>query len=252
LALVPAVVLIWPKSDWRRLAAALAAAAVVSGWWYLHNVATGYPLTGWAIPAPGMRAAVATALRINWFTSAHLVAKMFLWIGGWSFLTLKSWIFRLLELFGVLAVAGWARCSRQTIIAPLAFVLCFGAAFAWGVVSLAALGSGDYAPGWYWWAMASPLALLFVAGAGTRITAALIAGLALVDFYGASAVMMPYYAGFVALDRASFGYLLPALSRLHVPLVLWLAWVAASIAIVAFGFKNARGKSSSSQLNPEP
>jgi len=88
------------------------------------------------------------------------------------------------------------------------------------------------APGWYWWAVACPLVILFTAGM-RRWSAVLIAAFVLLDLYGTTAVMMPYYAGFVARNRASLGYVTASLARLDVPVVFWLAYVAATLAIPA-------------------
>jgi hypothetical protein len=228
-ALIPAVALSWGRKDWKRLGAALMTAAAIAGSWYLCNLLSGRPVTGWN---QQIRIAVALAdiPRVNWQAAAQVSAKSFLWFGGWSFLSLKSWIYTVLELLGVVAMAGWFRSSIGTLRVPLAIAACFAAAMIYSTLGLYASTGVPNAMGWYLWPAACPLAILFAAGA-RRFSIVTIAALGLLDLYGVNAVMMPYYAGFVARNRVTAAWILESLSRLNVPLWLWIGYVAATIAI---------------------
>ncbi len=233
LALIPAVAICWERKQWRRLGLALLAAVSIAGWWYGRNVELGYSLTGWHQQVPLTRA-LADVPRINWLAAAQVSAKSFLWFGGWSFLSLKSWIYTALELCGLVAVAGWFRPAAGNLRVPLVFAACFAAAMVYSTLGLYAATGVPNAMGWYLWPAACPLAILFAAGA-RRFTIVAIAAFGLVDLYGVNAVMMPYYAGLVARNHANAGKLFEALARLNVPLWLWIAYVAATIAIPIVG-----------------
>jgi hypothetical protein len=116
------------------------------------------------------------------------------------------------------------------------------AAMGYGIlVSWAAHGIGNL-PGWYLWAMAAPLALLVAAGLG-RWTIALLVLLGVADVYGAAALMMPYYSGFVARNKANAFHFTEALGRLNTP--VWLAglWLLATVGvIVTAAYRSARSR----------
>jgi hypothetical protein len=95
------------------------------------------------------------------------------------------------------------------------------------------------AMGWYLWPAACPLAILFAAGE-RRFSIVAIGAFGLVDLYGANAVMMPYYAGLVARNHASLGNTFEALSRLDIPVWLWIVYVAATVAIPFVAFQRNR------------
>jgi 4-amino-4-deoxy-L-arabinose transferase-like glycosyltransferase len=235
LALLPGVAISWPRRQWNRLAAALLLAAVLAAWWYIANPLAGRTVSGWE-GSPSLSQLAAGVFRINWFSAAQVWTKSFLWTGGWSFLGVKSWIYLVIEILGAIALAGLLGSPRELarLRVPLALTGCFLAAMIYATLGNFATNNVPTAPGWYWWAVACPLAMLFTAGM-RKWSAVLIAVFMLLDLYGANAVMMPYYAGFVARNRASLGYVTESLTRLDVPVGLWLAYVAATLAIPALG-----------------
>jgi hypothetical protein len=214
-------------------------AIAIAGWWYIRNVMLGYSFSGWS--DRGSTAGIAGAvMQVNWFGAANVVAKSFLWFGGWSFLTLKSWAYMLLEAIGGLAFAA-ALPTRG--LAPAWSMAGFQiAAMGYGIlVSWAAHGIGNL-PGWYLWAMAAPLALLVAAGLG-RWTIALLVLLGVADVYGAAALMMPFYSGFVPRNKANAFHFTEALGRLNTP--VWLAglWLLATVGvIVTAAYRSARSR----------
>ena len=93
--------------------------------------------------------------------AANVVSKSFLWFGAWSFLTLKSWAYLLLEIPSAI---GAFYATRLKQLAPVwAIVLSHLAAMTYGVVVYYAVHRMGNLPGWYLWPMAAPLALLLAA-----------------------------------------------------------------------------------------
>ncbi|HTA43818.1 MAG TPA: glycosyltransferase family 39 protein [Bryobacteraceae bacterium] len=229
LALIPALAICWRRKEWRTLCFTCVIAIGIAGWWYGRNMTSGHSFTGWMneVSLAGLLTAI---LRLNWLAAAQVSAKSFLWFGAWSFLMLKSWIYTVLEAIGLMALIGLFRTNVRTLRVPLAFVACFTAAMAYATLGISATTSVANAPGWYLWAVACPLAILFT-GCAQRLTIVLIMAFALVDLYGANAVMMPYYAGLVARNHADVSKIPEALARLRVPVALWLAYIAATAAI---------------------
>lgn len=238
LALIPAAAICSRGKNRRRVPAMFLTAAAIAGWWYGRNLASSHSFTGWMdeVSPRGMLAAIP---RLNWFAAAQVSAKTFLWSGAWSFLTLKSWIYTVLEAFGILALIGCLRARSGLLRVPFSFTICFAAAMAYATLAIFVTAGVANAPGWYLWVAACPLAILFTAGA-RRLSIALVCAFALVDLYGANAVMLPYYAGLVARNRADLSRVPEALARLNVPLALWIAYIAATVAIPFVAFVSVR------------
>jgi hypothetical protein len=225
LSLLPAVLLLRR----RRALLPLGFALGIAAWWYIRNLTLGYALSGWLDKAdsPALLSAVS---QINWPAAANVVSKSFLWFGAWSFLTLKSWAYLLLD--AVAAIGAFRAARTPRLAAAWTMVLSHLAAMTYGVVVYYAVHHMGNLPGWYLWPMAAPLALLLAAGLG-RWTTGLVGLLALADIYGATALMAPYYAGFVARNRANAGPIVEALTRLHTPLWLAALYLGATLAVVA-------------------
>jgi hypothetical protein len=173
---------------WPAAVVALASA----GWWYAHNVALGYSFSGWQDQAPLSRLFAAVML-VNWPDAARVTAKSFFWFGAWSFLTLKSWIYTLIN--GVSAVAA-VPAFRKDLLIPWLFIAAVFAEMAYGVLNYQATHGIGSLPGWYAWVAGSMLAMVLAAGLG-RAAPALIAALAVIDIYGATLLARHYHEGMV-------------------------------------------------------
>jgi 4-amino-4-deoxy-L-arabinose transferase-like glycosyltransferase len=244
LALVPALIIVW----WRRkrdLAFALAVAVGIAGWWYVRNVMQGRSLSGWLLhPAPA--AMLPAIFHINWLSAAHVIAKSFTWFGGWSFLVMKSWIYGALEITGLVALALALKSRNTALMTPLVMTGTYLAAMAYGVAVYFVAQNVPSLPGWYLWPMGSMIAVILVAGLG-RFSLGVVAALAAVDFYGAGALQVPYYAGLVERNHAAGGQFFHGLSRLGLPVWIAFLWVMATLGIVAiagmtdYGVEEPRG-----------
>lgn len=229
LALIPGIVFIWRRRK-RELAIALGIAAVAAGWWYARNLLLGNAFSGWALQA-NTGAVLSGVFRINWLSAAHVIAKSFIWFGAWSFLTLKSWMYLVVETGTLAAFARAAKTRDIKLAAPAVLCGFYVFAMGYGVAVYWATQHVPNLPGWYLWPVASMLVVIVVAGL-QRFTVWMIAGLAAIDLYGVTALLTPYYAGLVERNRAAGGQFLNALARLELPVWMAVAWALATIAIV--------------------
>jgi hypothetical protein len=210
---------------------ALALGFAIGGWWYCRNLLIGMPLTGWQESVPLSQVAVSAIALFHhggWINEAYTIAKSFTWFGAWSFITLRTWMYLVLE--GVAFGGMIAGLRKQGLRAPLTFVIAFTIAIIGGAAAYYAVHNVAGIPGWYLWPAGGAMAILIVAG--LRPYSILFAAmLALTDLYGAAARMMPYYAGLAARDHGSVTQFTFAAARLHTPMWLAVAWIGSTAAI---------------------
>jgi hypothetical protein len=169
LAFIPILIL-------RRRFYSLAAAIAIGGWWYWRN----FRLTGtWtgeimdvAATKLGWAAKLAAIGKVHWMRVLDVALWTHIWTGGWSFFTLRSWMYRVFEaIFAVAAIMivyGLARRPRGRFKRKLALLCSLEALFALGIayqaLSIFLAKNIDFAPGWYFYALVVAEALLLAAG----------------------------------------------------------------------------------------
>jgi hypothetical protein len=191
----------------------LATAALIAGWWYARAVYATGTLTGSqiAIAARQSTAPFSHAISgIDWLRVADFALVSHIWLGGWSFLVLRTWMYRAVELIFVAACASLLVRSRYTrlqaaflpraLVACLAVQLCFWAGmiyYAWATW----LATGEAAVlGYYAYVLVVPEAVCLIAGLPARRFAipAVVVCFAAMELYGTVFCLMPYYAGLTA------------------------------------------------------
>lgn len=213
LTLIPVAAIVFFRQR-RQMLIALATAIAIAGWWYVRAMHVTGNLTGsnTAIAAGQSPVPLWSALvKIQWLQVLDSALISHIWLGGWSFLVLRSWMYRTIELVLLAALAGLiASAVKKRTSFPLAvclFVqLCFWAGVAWFAVSTwLATGESDV-PGYYAYAVVVAEAVCLIAGLSalmpalaTRFIApALVTCLAGTELYSTVFLLMPYYAGITA------------------------------------------------------
>lgn len=206
LTAVPAIFLVRGWRSWK----ALAVAAAISGWWYARNLVTTGTLTGLSesvmLRDLGAWGVLGRASTLNWRTAADSILFSHLYFGGWSSLTVRSWMYHLFYAVALVAAVGLVRRWHERPVQVLAAVYAlfwlgelYNALLEW--VSKGLPGS----MGWYLYAVVGAEVVLCVAGLMAILPARLRpwaapAGavlFALLDLYTVHAVEIPYYTGMI-------------------------------------------------------
>ena len=217
LTAIPAIllVLVWRRAKVREVSIAAAIAVVLSGWWYVRNLATTETLSGLSesvmLRDSGAVHLWAQVGAIHWPKAIDSIFLSHLYFGGWSSLTVRSWMYHL--FYVVIAAAFGGICfslslSRnrkdfRAFIPLLALYAFFWLGQLYNVVLLSASKGLGGSMGWYMYAVVAAQTLLCVAGLRailpTRVHRWIpLAGallFALLDLYTVHAVAIPYYTG---------------------------------------------------------
>ncbi|MGA2268803.1 MAG: hypothetical protein ABSH44_10070 [Bryobacteraceae bacterium] len=256
----------------RRLAAIWCALIVASesiliaGWWYAHNLLTTGTLSGLSesLMLRGMSQAslLGRAATVPWGTAIDAILFSHLYCGGWSALTVRSWMYHVFYAVILLAAAGLFRLLRQPAIRVLAMVFAaFWIGLLYDVLLIYVTKGIATTGGWYLYAVVGAEVALCLAGLCAilpiRVHRWVVFGgvllFALLDLYTVHAVAIPYYTGMIrhkangalaALHLADLRRVgvADALQRLvvykaavisePVLMALWLAYLAGTLAIV--------------------
>jgi 4-amino-4-deoxy-L-arabinose transferase-like glycosyltransferase len=221
LAVLPPVALLYAYLLWRKRTSLLhpamvfSIAAVISAWWYIHNLVTTGTLSGLSesvmLRQTNFLDMLSGAMRVPWLTAIDSVLFSHLYFGGWSSLTVRAWMYHLFYVLIVIAAIGLFRAVRRP---PVAWLLAVYAVFWIGQlynVVLIFLSKGvPTSMGWYLYAVVAAEVILFVAGmrgllperAANWPLAGGVLLFGLLDLYTVHAIAMPYYTGLIA-HRAS-------------------------------------------------
>ena len=209
------------RAAWQAVAAMVSCMAV-SGWWYIHNFVFTGTLTGQLEDAQAVANSKVSLLsavsQIRWVKVFDFVLLSHIWLGGWSFLVARTWMYRVVELMILAAIAGVClqvvrerrglpRPKELALLAlPYAAMLaglCFHSAQAFR-----AHGGSVGTVGYYLYALVVPESVLLIAGIARMIPAKMrLAPLAVVPIvvfvlisleqFGAWFVLFPYYGGLI-------------------------------------------------------
>jgi hypothetical protein len=260
LVLAPLLVVVALRN--RKMPAALAVALVTAGWWYAGNLAATGTLAGDQMDVAshaGLGTKLAAVPRVAWLRVLDSGAMTHIWIGGWSFLLVRSWMYRVWEAVALTALFGLLRLGRRMDpLLPVAQLLFAVATIYFSVNAFVAMGISA-GVGWYALSMAAAEATLLACGfAGLfglergRVAMGFTVWLALAfDWYTVHFVLAPYYAGLIR-HRANGS--LEAFHWNGLPPVpgIWPLYLAASVALawVAMRRKEKKGAISCSSGTP--
>ena len=200
-------------------------AFLVAGWWYLRTWFTTGTLSGEQLDVAAsagrtLSSKLSAVVQVNWRSVIDSAAFTHIWIGGWSFLTARTWMYRTCEMIAAIAFAGivtflvryvrflnTARrpgASGAGIIVALAFYLCLCAALVYYALVVHLTQGISMALGWYLYGAVVAEVLLMTVGLMTafglryaQIAVGSICVLACaLDLYTTQFLLMPYYSGF--------------------------------------------------------
>jgi 4-amino-4-deoxy-L-arabinose transferase-like glycosyltransferase len=218
LTAIPAVLAVWVYCRWGRrlplpvshalLAAAIGAAG--AGWWYLRNLRTTGTLSGLSesvtLRGVGAVEMFRQAADIPWPKAIDAIFLSHLYFGGWSSLTVRSWMYHVFYLAILASAVGLVRLlGRPAILTLLAVDLGFWLGQFYNVVILYMSKGLAGSMGWYMYAVVGAEVVLCVAGlrrlaparAAGWIAGAGAAMFALLDLYTVHGVAIPYYTGMI-------------------------------------------------------
>ena len=196
--------------DFLRALLAIGVSVAIAGWWYLRNLRTTGTLSGLSeavlLRRMGAFEMVRRSAAIDWWKAVDSIFFSHLYFGGWSSLTVRSWMYHIFFIFILAAALGIFRVVRRpAIVALLAIYLCFWLGQLYNVVILYLSKGLAGSMGWYMYAVVGAEVALSVAGlrsllprrVAAWIPAAGAALFALLDLYTVHAVAIPYYAGMI-------------------------------------------------------
>lgn len=236
LAAVPAVVVVlawalWRKPVERRRGALQAAwglggAFLLAGWWYARNLLHTGSVAGIPEEAPLRDTSWWTlaqqVLAVDWRNALDSILGSHIWIGGWSFLQVRAWIYHLFELLVLLAALGlaalgwrlwrrgaegvpWIGRVEDTVVLG-AFYGFFWLALACHAFLLFTYRGLSTSTGWYLYAVVVPEVVLATLGLWQCVPGpwrrwVLPVGTSLfvlLDLYSTHFLLLPYYTGLIA------------------------------------------------------
>lgn len=259
---VAVALLLWCRSTRRAGLAACSIPLLTAGWWYLRSLlADGSLLTTGSMS--GLEASPASVLKnvpsVPWVRAVDAILFSHIYCLGWSWLTVRSWMYHTFYILLALAVVGLAPWLRRPGMRwLLAFYAFFCAGELWHAALMYTARGIPASMGWYLYGAVAAEVPLAVAGLSTwlpawlrqwaaPVCAALFAAL---DLFAMHVLALPYYAGLIrhasdgSLHFAHWNTLnLPlAFARLTLPAALWIAYVVASAGVVILAIRNSGRK----------
>jgi 4-amino-4-deoxy-L-arabinose transferase-like glycosyltransferase len=299
LALVPAVLVYAAYTAIRspgrraavalRWAGALSIAALMAGWWYWQTWRATGSFSGEQNEAAALHGTALPAMlemlrSIHWRVAADFAFVTHVWVGNWSFLVVRAWMYHLLGWVALAAALGVlvrlfrpGPLRRSDVVGLALAYLATLAALAYHVLmTFAATGQGATL-GYYLDGVIAAEAVLLVVGLAAllprRGEAFVGPGLALLfaalDVYGMHFYLIPYYTGMIAhspagkLETAHIGTLLGNAARILgrmtenkagalVPasmLLLWMLYLAATVSVVIYSRQKTAVPAGASQAS---
>jgi 4-amino-4-deoxy-L-arabinose transferase-like glycosyltransferase len=216
----------WRTRAWRRemtgAALALLVAIGMGAAWYARMERLTGSLSGEknaaAIAQQGLGAKLAAAAHINWLRIVYEQVYSQIWLGGWSFLRVRPWMYAVFEVLGLLCAAGLGyyalrRLKRRRITAMsgalamlLMVLILFEPGLFYQALAVYMTTHEAFGPGWYFYVVLAPELLLLAAGAwallGRRGSARLAGAATLLalalNLYTMHFLLLPYYTGLIA------------------------------------------------------
>ena len=222
---------------WRRGALRLTVVpALIAAWWYVRNaLAEGSLLTSGSMA--GVKASPLEVVRaipsVPWLRAVDSALFSHIYSVGWSWLTVRSWIYHVFYVVLAAAAIGLWRWRREKGILWLAAIYAlFWVGELWHAALMYVTRGVAASMGYYIYGVVAAEVPLWVAGLSTWLrrwaATALAAMFALLDLVAMHLLVIPYYTGAIRHNGAlHFAHTL----SVHVS-PLWAGYVAATLAAV--------------------
>ncbi|HTM48896.1 MAG TPA: phospholipid carrier-dependent glycosyltransferase [Bryobacteraceae bacterium] len=219
LALIPPLIGVAALQVVRRPAhgqtlAVFALPLVFAAWWYARNWSLTHSLSGEQIELAARGATqislAESARGMNWIQAADFTFLTHIWLGNWSFLVLRSWMYRFFGLAAIGAAVGLVlrmlRRPNSDLWTLIAFYASFLIALAYHAIRTFQVEGFPGALGSYLFAIAGIETLLVVSGLEfltpdrwkPGIAPVGILCFAALECFGLLFYSIPYYTGFIA------------------------------------------------------
>jgi hypothetical protein len=201
-------------------------AAAIAGWWYWVTWRATGTISGEehdvAFHRLGFGTWLRTAGHVNWMQALDANFSSHIWVGGWSFVCVRGWMYHVFAMLAFLAIVGIVgTILRGKPAAPLADIggvrmlvvvfAAFAAGLAYHAVTLFAVHGISAVNGWYIYGLAAgeavlwPLGLMVLIPSGGRpyVFPLLCVTFLALEAFAMHIYLLPYYAGFIAHVRGN-------------------------------------------------
>jgi hypothetical protein len=229
-----------------------AGAMVIGAWWYARNLLTYGSLSG--LMESGMPASGAGMWRhvgeISWPRAIDSAIFTHIYTGGWSMLTVRSWMYHVFYAAAAIAAIGLLRRLRSPgVLWLLAVYLAFWLGALYDILLLFVTRGVATSMGYYLYAVVAAEVPLLVAGFRRWAAAVFALLFAALDLYTMHVVAIPYYTGMIrhktgnalaavhADDYRAIGFarILGHLTMFHgspsLLVCLWMLYLAATVVL---------------------
>lgn len=188
------------RKNWKGAGLALGLVAAIAGWWYWQCWLTTGTLSGEQLDVAasqgrGLWGKLQAVGQVRWMAVLDSAAFTHIWVGGWSFITARSWMYRVFECIGVVALVGVLWRARAAWVVVMLFYGAMGAALAYHALVVYLVRGVSTALGWYLYAAVVAEALLVAQGwaalFGVRTVAGICVLLCAFDVFTSQALLVP-------------------------------------------------------------
>ncbi len=238
-------------------AAAIVLLSSIIGWpWYLYNVAHSGSLTG--LPETiashsSILSSIGALWTLDWKNVLNVLVSSHIWVGNWSFIGVRSWMYQVifwLFLISLAGLAGRAARSNRGIVALVIGYLVFLGSLIYYATQVFQQTGTSVAEGWYLTTFLPVEAVLFVAGMRSLLGRLWTLPVSMMKLfltallaYTAAFVSLPYYAGITSHKPdghlatyhphlSDFSLMSSHLLRFHPWIPDWLPWLLLGVMIV--------------------
>jgi len=248
-------------------------AGILSGWWYVRTWVLTHSLSGDQVEMAGNRAGtgfVRAAREMRWGPALDFTFLSHVWLGNWSFLVVRSWMYRFFAVLAGLAALGLiSRLKRHGLLLLTGIYLSFVAGLGYHAVRTYQASGTLGTLGYYLFPVVAVEVILVTAGLKAIAPSVLrpavvpggVFGLLALEFFGVHFCAIPYYTGLIArlpggglpalhIAQIRGGGLWLMAERLSVDkpqflspaaiAIVWILFLAATVSLMALACAMAR------------